>query len=728
MNETEKTKQQLIEENEALKATIAEFERLETDRAKAGKAIVESEEKKKAQQYLDIADVMLISIDLMGIVQLVNPKGCEVLGYPEEEIIGKNWFDNFIPERMRKPVKEVAKKVFSGEMEAVKYYENEILTKSGAERIIAWHNSILKDDSGKVIGTLSSGEDITERKKHELDLKRSRQRFEDLVNLLPEAVFETDQNFVLTYVNQRALDVFGYTGEDILIGMNGLEMLIPEDRDRGMKNFMSRYKGDDPGMVEYKAIKKNGSIFPILFHASSITENGKLIGIRGIIIDITDRKKIEDELYESKELFSLFMRYSPIYTFIKEVTPNESRVLIASENFKDMIGIPGSEMEGKTMYELFPAEFAKKITDDDWAVVSEGTVMKLDEDLNGRNYTSIKFPITLGGKTMLSGYTIDNTERTIAEIELRKSKQILEGIMNSIPVRVFWKDKNLVYLGCNLAFAQDAGFSDPKDIIGKDDFQMIWQSQAELYRSDDLEVIKSGIPKLNIEEPQTTPDGSTITLLTSKSPLLNSNGEVTGVLGTYMDISERKMAEEALQDSEEKFSKAFQTSPYAITLTKIKNGEFIEINDAFSTITGFSREEAIANSSLGLNLWVDIEERNKMIFELLSGQIVSGKELRFKRKNGEIMIGLFSAQIINLHTEPYILASIDDITKRKQVDQELAKYREHLEDLVKERTAELEEKNAELEKFNNLFVGRELRIKELKDKVKELEKRLQNKN
>ena len=148
-------------------------------------------------------------------------------------------------------------------------------------------------------------------------------------------------------------------------------------------------------------------------------------------------------------------------------------------------------------------------------------------------------------------YAGDITERKRAEEALRASLQIIEGILNAMPVRVFWKDNNLVYLGCNATFARDAGFADPKDIIGKDDYQMGWRDQAELYRGSDRQVIESGCSKLLIEEPQTTPEGSTITLLSSKVPLRGSNGEVSGVLGMYMDITERKRAEEELRRTSE---------------------------------------------------------------------------------------------------------------------------------------------------------------------------------
>jgi PAS domain S-box-containing protein len=143
-----------------------------------------------------------------------------------------------------------------------------------------------------------------------------------------------------------------------------------------------------------------------------------------------------------------------------------------------------------------------------------------------------------------SGVFFDITEQKQVWEALRESKQIIEEIINAIPVRVFWKDKNLVYMGCNALFAHDAGFADPKDIIGKDDYQMVWHDQAELYRSDDRQIIESGEPKMLIEEPQTTPEGDTITLLTSKIPLHSATGEIIGILGTYMDITDLKLAEE----------------------------------------------------------------------------------------------------------------------------------------------------------------------------------------
>ena len=139
----------------------------------------------------------------------------------------------------------------------------------------------------------------------------------------------------------------------------------------------------------------------------------------------------EESLRETNELLAEFVKNSPIYAYLKEVSPNESRVVMASENFEQMIGKPGSVIAGKSMAELFPAEFAAKMAADDWAVVSSGKTLRLDEDFNGRAYTTIKFPISQGGKHRLAGYTIDITERRQAEQEIQRRLSDLQVLYES---------------------------------------------------------------------------------------------------------------------------------------------------------------------------------------------------------------------------------------------------------------------------------------------------------
>ncbi len=135
-------------------------------------------EKERAEQYLDVAGVILRVLDQNGAVTLINRKGSEILGYGEEEIVGKNWFEHFIPVRLRKEVREVFARLMAGQ--AVEYYENPVTTRSGEERTIAWHNTLIKDEQGRIIATLSSGEDVTARKRAE---EQARYRLEHLTTL-----------------------------------------------------------------------------------------------------------------------------------------------------------------------------------------------------------------------------------------------------------------------------------------------------------------------------------------------------------------------------------------------------------------------------------------------------------------------------------------------------------------------------------------------------------------
>ena len=131
------------------------------------------EERDKAKQYLNVARVMILALNLEGDITLINKRGCEVLGYNEEEIIGKNWFDLCVPENIREDVARTFEKLIAGAIEVSEYYENPILTRDGEERIIAWKNTIVRNKAGDIIGSLSSGEDITDRKRAEAELIRS---------------------------------------------------------------------------------------------------------------------------------------------------------------------------------------------------------------------------------------------------------------------------------------------------------------------------------------------------------------------------------------------------------------------------------------------------------------------------------------------------------------------------------------------------------------------------
>jgi len=153
-------------------------------------------ERDRSQKYLDVAGVMFIALDESGRVSLVNRKGCEILGYDEREILGMDWFANFVPEYMRRNVWDIFDKLLRGQTSLAEYAETPVIVRDRSERMIAWHNTVLTDEAGKIVGTLSSGEDITQRKQAEQELstrqENEKQRIEaELARVRDELVRKT---------------------------------------------------------------------------------------------------------------------------------------------------------------------------------------------------------------------------------------------------------------------------------------------------------------------------------------------------------------------------------------------------------------------------------------------------------------------------------------------------------------------------------------------------------
>ena len=151
----------------------------------------------------------------------------------------------------------------------------------------------------------------------------------------------------------------------------------------------------------------------------------------------------------------------------------------------------------------------------------------------------------------------------------------------------------------------------------------------------------------------------------------DANGDAERMLGMAVDITERKLAEEALKKSEEKFSKAFRESPMALAVTRMKDHRYLDINDTYEQMTGWRRDEIIGRTPFDLNVWVDPAQRTEMAKEIQTKGTVRNLEFRFRRKDGEQRVGLGSAELIEIEGEPCLMAVVADITERKQIQEQL---------------------------------------------------------
>ncbi len=251
-------------------------------------------EKEIAQKYLDIAGVILLVINADGKITLINRRGCNILGYKEEEMIGKNWFDAFVPAREKEKVKQAFTKLMSGEGEPVEYFENLILTRSGEERIIAWHNTLLTGDNGNSIGTLSSGEDVTDRKRMEEALRKSEEIFRDLYDQAPVGYHEYETEGRITSVNRTELEMLGYTAEE-MIGQFIWKFSVEEE---ARQQVLAKLAGTLPPAknLERAYRRKDGTTVPVMIENQLVLdEKGRIKRIRSTVQDITERKRAEED-------------------------------------------------------------------------------------------------------------------------------------------------------------------------------------------------------------------------------------------------------------------------------------------------------------------------------------------------------------------------------------------------------------------------------------------------
>ena len=266
------------------------------------------------------------------------------------------------------------------------------------------------------------------------------------------------------------------------------------------------------------------------------------------------------------------------------------------------------------------------------------------------------------------------TERKRMEQALRESQQMLQTVLDTIPVRVFWKNLSSNYVGCNRPFALDAGFESPEELIGKNDFEMGWAEQAELYISDDRLVMKSGIPKLGYEEPQTTPAGGRIWLRTNKVPLRDAEGRIKGVLGTYENITDSKQMEVTLRASETRY-RIVADNTYDWEYWVSPKGRFLYTSPSCQRITGYTANEFETDPKL-LSHIIHPDDLTQFEAHLERDKIRSGPselELRIIHRDGTTRwIGhlcqpVFDARGLFLGTR----GNNRDITYRKETDKAL---------------------------------------------------------
>ncbi|MDD9304048.1 MAG: PAS domain S-box protein [Desulfobacter sp.] len=289
------------------------------------KAIAEKE--KFLSSLLSAIPVPVFYKDRAGIYQGFNDAYETFFGKPKDQLIGKSVFD-INPKELAQIYHAKDTKLF--ESGGVQHYESKVKNAKNKVRDVIFDKSVYTDNQDKVLGLIGTILDITDRKQMEKALRQSEERFREMADLLPGAIVEIDVNFNVTYVNQQGLKLFHYNDEDYKKGLNGLDFIHPEDKERALNRVAQRSTQKTLPPTEYRMITKDGQTCWVFFNASAIYKADKIIGFRMVLTDIRERKKIEkerekliDELQNALAEIKTLRGIVPICSHCKKIRDDE---------------------------------------------------------------------------------------------------------------------------------------------------------------------------------------------------------------------------------------------------------------------------------------------------------------------------------------------------------------------------------------------------------------------
>ena len=420
------------------------------------------------------------------------------------------------------------------------------------------------------------------------ELVTSEERFRDLVEMLPEAVFETDLDLNLTFANQHAFELFGYSEGDLRQGLNGLEMFTPEERNCIKANFAKRQKGEPVGIVEYQALKKDGTTFPVILHANSIMKEDRLIGLRGVIIDITLRKQAEDELRLNEEKYRALYDNAPLsYQSLDEdgcfLDVNPAWLKTLGYSREEVIGSKYEDFlhpDSKSHFEKNFPEFKKR-----------GYVHDVQFRIRHKDghFLDISFEGCIGylpDGSFRQTYCVfqDITERKEAEESLRRSENRFWQIADNSPAWIWEVDSNGMYTFCSKAGEDILGFK-VEEIVGKKYFYDFFHSEdREELKNFVLEAFKQKQPIQRFSNRNVTRSGEIVWLLTNGVPMLDPDGNLLGYRGADINITELQEANKEKLRLEENYHQAQKVE----SIGRLAGGVAHDLNNLLTPILGYS--------------------------------------------------------------------------------------------------------------------------------------------
>jgi len=621
----------------------------------------------------------VITTNSLGQVLYLNPVAEKLTGWTEQEARNKPIQDVFviINEESRLAVESPVRLVIENGKTVGLANHTLLISKQGDEIPIADSGAPIFDRHGIITGVVLVFRDQTIERRHQKAIIEKQRELSTLLSNLPGMAYrcKDDVSWTMEFVSKGCEPLTGYSSEELEnnLVISYEDLIYPDDRQMVRESVQTAFNGHTFFQLEYRIIRKDGQLTWVWEKGQGIyNEKGDLIALEGFISDITEKKKAEEAFFQSEEIFNHFMKFSPVYVFFKD---ENIRSLRLSQNFEQMLGRPMSELLGKNMDELFPSDFAKKMILDDQQILKEGKEIVVEEEFNGRNYMTIKFPVKIGGKpTYLAGFTMDITDRKRMEKALSASEHLFQTLAENVSVGIFRTDSQGMTYYVNPMWCKLAGM-DSQHALGKG-----WINNVH---PDDRSVLIEDWEKATFEHHVSNAeyrfvhsDGNIVWVKGQAVSEMNEKGELLGYIGSITDITESIKVAERLHNSNELLRTFIDNIPDAVYMKDIEGRKMIA-NKADVENCGFNSEEELIGKNdfqmfpkeIASKFWEDDQRVLQTGIPVLHRE-EKLENLRNKTKwliSSKIPLRDSSGKIVGL------VGIGHDITRRKKAEDEMLK-------------------------------------------------------
>ena len=542
--------------------------------------------------------------------------------------------------------------------------------------VIIWTEHMVtytRDEEGKPISCQIIARDVTERKKAEDALLESQQFSASLLENAPLATVVINPDTSIEYVNPAWERLNGWTMAEV-VGQKVPYPWWPEQFKKAFSNGFKESMKQGSGKAEIVSQKKNGELYWIDMNWASVMKNGELSYLLINSIDITERKQIEEALKSSEEKYREL-----ISTSLDGIVSIDSKMKITiwNQGAERIFGYTEKEMLGQSIFKIVSEPSRKAITGrcsvtektdltpsmnhsfEATGVRKDGTIIPIDLSLTSRK---------VDGKHVATAIIRDISERNLMEKALRESEEKFSLAFNASPHMIIITDiTDGKYIEVNDTFVNNTGYT-REEFIGHSVSEFdLWAKPEEMEKMTRL--LQEHGRFRNEEYDFRTKSGEIRSWLCSADVV--SIGGKMRMLAIAADITERKKAREALRESEEKFSRAFNASPISLSISRLGDGVFLEVNESFLRDKEFTRDEVIGHSSKKLGIWASQAEQNRIMDMLKKQGRVHNEQIQYCTKSGYVRTGLISAEIISIGNESCMLVLNNDITQQKQAEEQL---------------------------------------------------------